>query len=74
MPMVRVEQDYRFEGPDGQCSLLELFDGRSQLIIYRFFFDEGVDGWPDAGALAARRSPTASPNWGSCTLATSRSR
>ena len=49
MPMVRVEHDYRFEGPDGQRSLPELFDGRSQLIIYRFYFEEGVGGWPDAG-------------------------
>jgi predicted dithiol-disulfide oxidoreductase (DUF899 family) len=49
MPMVRVEHDYHFEGPDGQRSLPELFDGRSQLILYRFFFEEGVDGWPDAG-------------------------
>jgi predicted dithiol-disulfide oxidoreductase (DUF899 family) len=49
MPMVRVERDYRFEGPDGERSLAELFDGRSQLILYRFFFEEGVDGWPDAG-------------------------
>jgi predicted dithiol-disulfide oxidoreductase (DUF899 family) len=49
MPMVRVEGDYRFEGPDGERSLAELFDGRSQLILYRFFFEEGVDGWPDAG-------------------------
>ena len=38
-----------FEGPDGQRSLLELFDGRRQLILYRFFFEDGVDGWPDAG-------------------------
>ena len=51
MPMVRVEHDYRFEGPDGQRSLPELFDGRSQLILYRFFFEEGVDGWPDAGCV-----------------------
>jgi predicted dithiol-disulfide oxidoreductase (DUF899 family) len=49
MPMVRVEHDYHFEGPDGQRSLPELFDGRSQLVLYRFFFEEGVDGWPDAG-------------------------
>lgn len=49
MPMVRVQQDYRFEGPDRERSLVELFDGRSQLIAYRFFFEEGVDGWPDAG-------------------------
>ena len=49
MPMVRVEHDYQFEGPDGLRSLLELFDGRSQLVLYRFYFEEGVDGWPDAG-------------------------
>ena len=48
MPMVRVEHDYRFEGSDGGRSLPELFDGRSQLILYRFFFEEGVDGWPQA--------------------------
>ena len=49
MPMVRVEHEYLFEGPDGQRSLADLFDGRSQLILYRFYFEEGVDGWPDAG-------------------------
>ena len=74
MPMVRVEHDYHFEGPDGQSSLLELFDGRSQLILYRFFFEEGVDGWPDAGCVGSRRSPTASLTLASCMLATSRSR
>jgi predicted dithiol-disulfide oxidoreductase (DUF899 family) len=51
MPMVRVEGDYAFEGPDGPCTLLDLFEGRSQLILYRFFFDEGVGGWPDAGCV-----------------------
>lgn len=49
MPMVRVEDEYRFEGPDGPRALPELFDGRSQLILYRFYFEPGVDGWPDAG-------------------------
>jgi predicted dithiol-disulfide oxidoreductase (DUF899 family) len=51
MPMVRVEGDYRFKGPDGERSLAELFDGRSQLILYRFFFEDGVEGWPDAGCV-----------------------
>jgi predicted dithiol-disulfide oxidoreductase (DUF899 family) len=51
MPMVRVESDYRFEGPDGPRTLPELFDGRRQLILYRFFFEEGVRGWPDAGCV-----------------------
>src|ERR1044072_1951312 len=49
MPMVRVERDYSFEGPEGRRALLELFEGRTQLILYRFFFAVGVDGGPDAG-------------------------
>src|SRR5438046_5296439 len=42
-----VEKEYKFEGPDGKASLLDLFDGRRQLIIYRAFFEPGVVGWPD---------------------------
>jgi len=49
MPMVRVEGEYRFDGPAGERSLVELFEDRSQLILYRFFFEDGVDGCPDAG-------------------------
>src|SRR5215213_5612030 len=51
MPMVRVEHAYEFEGPDGRRCLPELFEGRSQLIVYRFFVEEGVAGWPDAGCV-----------------------
>src|SRR5665213_1913747 len=36
MPWVRVEKNYRFETPDGRKSLADLFDGRSQLIVYHF--------------------------------------
>jgi predicted dithiol-disulfide oxidoreductase (DUF899 family) len=35
LPMVRVDKDYAFEGPDGKASLFDLFDGRRQLIIPR---------------------------------------
>src|SRR5919107_1784495 len=49
MPWLPVEKDYRFEGPDGQASLLDLFDGRRQLIVYRFFYEPGVKGWPESG-------------------------
>ncbi len=38
LPWVKVEEDYRFETPDGEKSLSDLFDGRSQLIIYHFMF------------------------------------
>jgi predicted dithiol-disulfide oxidoreductase (DUF899 family) len=47
MPWVTVDKEYTFVGPDGTASLLDLFDGRRQLIIYRAFFEPGVDGWPD---------------------------
>ena len=49
MPRVLVEKDYEFEGPDGKVSLLDMFEGRRQLIVYRFFYEPGVDGWPEKG-------------------------
>jgi predicted dithiol-disulfide oxidoreductase (DUF899 family) len=49
MPRMAVEQDYRFDGPDGRVGLLDLFEGRRQLIVYRFFFEPGVAGWPESG-------------------------
>ena len=47
MPWVEVEKEYEFEGPSGRASLLDLFEGRRQLIIYRAFFEPGVSGWPE---------------------------
>jgi len=49
MPRMAVEQEYAFDGPDGPASLKDLFAGRRQLIVYRFFFEPGVNGWPDGG-------------------------
>jgi predicted dithiol-disulfide oxidoreductase (DUF899 family) len=49
MPRMAVEKDYRFEGPAGSVSLRDLFDGRRQLIVYRFFYEPGVRGWPERG-------------------------
>lgn len=49
MPWMAVEKSYSFEGPDGALSLLDLFEGRRQLIVYRAFFEPGVFGWPDHG-------------------------
>ena len=48
-PLAEIEKDYVFEGTDGEASLLDLFEGRSQLILYHFMFAPGVNGWPDAG-------------------------
>jgi len=39
LPMVRVDKPYVFEGPEGKVALLDLFDGRRQLIVYHFMFD-----------------------------------
>jgi predicted dithiol-disulfide oxidoreductase (DUF899 family) len=49
MPRLAVEKDYRFDGSDGEASLLELFDGRRQLIVYRFFYDPGMESYPERG-------------------------
>jgi predicted dithiol-disulfide oxidoreductase (DUF899 family) len=49
MPRMAVETTYRFEGPDGPASLLDLFAGRRQLVVYRFFYEPGVHGWPEHG-------------------------
>jgi predicted dithiol-disulfide oxidoreductase (DUF899 family) len=51
MPWLPVEKEYEFEGPDGRASLLDLFEGRSQLIVYRFFYEPGVGGWPERGCV-----------------------
>ncbi|WP_433731221.1 DUF899 domain-containing protein [Actinoplanes sp. CA-051413] len=38
LPMVRVDEPYTFEGPDGTVSLLDLFEGRPQLVLHHFMF------------------------------------
>ena len=48
LPMVKVDKDYVFQGPGGPASLVDLFEGRRQLILYHFMFgpdwDEGCGG------------------------------
>ncbi len=48
-PMVLIERNYAFEGSTGKATLLDMFDGRSQLILYHFMFAPDVEGWPSAG-------------------------
>ena len=43
LPMVKVEKDYSFDGPNGKTSLGDLFEGRRQLIVYHFMFDPAWD-------------------------------
>jgi predicted dithiol-disulfide oxidoreductase (DUF899 family) len=58
LPMVRVDKDYVFDGPAGPASLLDLFEGRRQLIIQHFMFDPGWDdGCPSCTAAADEMSP-----------------
>ena len=47
LPWKAVNKEYFFEGPNGKETLEQLFDGRSQLIVYHFMFDPS---W-DAGCL-----------------------
>src|SRR5438045_7821162 len=51
MPWLAVEKEYEFDGPKGKASLLDLFDGRRQLIIYHAFFEPGVKGWPEHACI-----------------------
>ena len=41
LPWVKVDKGYIFDGPDGRETLADLFDGRSQLIVYHFMFGPG---------------------------------
>jgi predicted dithiol-disulfide oxidoreductase (DUF899 family) len=50
LPLVRVEKDYAFEGPEGRRALGELFEGRRQLIVYHFMFDPA---WEEGCALCS---------------------
>src|SRR6186713_1235537 len=51
LPMVKVEKDYVFEGPKGAARLIDIFEGRPQLIIYHFMFHpEWDEGCPSCTA------------------------
>src|SRR4029434_7880670 len=42
MPWLAVEKKYEFDGPKGKVSLLDLFEGRHQLVVYRAFYEPGI--------------------------------
>jgi predicted dithiol-disulfide oxidoreductase (DUF899 family) len=56
MPWVAVEKSYRFEGPNGPTGLLDLFEGRRQLIVYRFFYGPEVTTYAEAGGAYPERA------------------
>ncbi len=51
MPWLEVDRRYEFEGPRGKAGLLDLFEGRPQLVVYRAFFEPGVYGWPEHACI-----------------------
>ena len=52
LPWVRVEKEYRFDTEDGARTLAELFDGRSQLVVYHFMFGPSYEaGCPTCSAM-----------------------
>src|SRR5216684_5745862 len=58
LPWVPVEKDYRFETEHGTKSLAELFDGRSQLLVYHFMFGPGYTaGCPVCSSIADTLAP-----------------
>src|ERR1700751_1648046 len=53
LPWEKIEKDYVFEGPGGKEKLADLFDGRSQLVIYHFMFGPGwAAGCPSCSYLS----------------------
>jgi len=62
MPWLEVDKEYAFDGPDGKVSLLDLFDGRRQLIIYRAFIEPGTGDWPEHGCVGCSLMADHVPN------------
>jgi predicted dithiol-disulfide oxidoreductase (DUF899 family) len=54
MPWMAVEKAYEFEGPEGTVSLLDLFEGRRQLVVYRFFYGPEVTTYAGGGSYPER--------------------
>ena len=54
MPWMAVEKEYKFDGPDGQASLLDLFEGRRQLVVYRAFYAPDVTTLKSGSAYPER--------------------
>src|SRR5437870_2274534 len=58
LPWVPVEKDYRFETEDGTKTLADLFDGRTQLLVYHFMFGPPYEaGCPVRSSIADTPAP-----------------
>lgn len=59
LPKERVENKYVFDGPDGEETLADMFNGRSQLIVYHFMFDpDWEEGCKSCSILADHYAPS----------------
>jgi len=54
MPWMAVENEYELDGPEGKASLLDLFDGRRQLVVYRAFYGPEVTTYAEGGSYPER--------------------
>ena len=61
MPWLAVEKTYVFDGPNGKASLVDLFEGRRQLIVYRAYFEPGAWNYLDITALGRQEAWEDSP-------------
>jgi predicted dithiol-disulfide oxidoreductase (DUF899 family) len=68
-PMTEFSSDYTFEGPEGAVALLDLFDGRRQLIVYHFWFPPDGDPCPGCSMFADQIPELAHLNARDTTLA-----
>jgi predicted dithiol-disulfide oxidoreductase (DUF899 family) len=62
MPWLAVDKEYVFDGPDGKLSLLDLFGGRRQLLVYRAFIEPGTGDWPEHGCVGCSLMADHVPN------------
>jgi predicted dithiol-disulfide oxidoreductase (DUF899 family) len=60
LPMVRFAAEYSFDTPDGTKTLLDLFEGRQQLVVYQFM-DNGPDAYCPGCTMFTSSVPAASP-------------
>ena len=72
--MVRIDKNYVFDGPDVEASLLDMFEGRRQLLLYHFMFAPASTAGPKRGDPAVHFALTSSVTLHICTPAIHRSR
>jgi Bacterial protein of unknown function (DUF899) len=64
LPWVPVEKQYTLQAEEGARTLAELFDGRSQLVVYHFMFGPGYQGGCPACSSTADSFNSVLPSWG----------